>query len=54
MMKRLTFIVSAVVALVFPLTAHSESPLAILRIGYLSLRSAPSHIDEAFQQVFVR
>jgi putative ABC transport system substrate-binding protein len=50
-MHRRAFIVGSTATLAAPQAAHGQlPPLRIPRIGYLSFRSGPSHLDEAFQQ----
>jgi putative tryptophan/tyrosine transport system substrate-binding protein len=51
-MDRRRFLLTSLAgALGVPHAAHSQSPPPRMpRIGYLSLRSGPSHLDEAFQQ----
>jgi len=33
-----------------PLAAEAQQEAGVYRIGYLSLRSSPSYLDEAFRQ----
>lgn len=50
-MKRVQLIVALAVALLAaPLAPDAQEQTRLPRIGYLSLRSGPSHFDEAFRQ----